>query len=73
MFLALESSGAMEKTPCSAQQYNGPCLPKTGASQVSPLCVLCTLLLWLNHVSFQSSAMALFAFSEQGLVPLLAG
>ena len=52
---ALENSGLMKKRNCSALQCNVSCLSEPGAPGVSSICVVCDLLLWLSHLSFQSS------------------
>ena len=47
------------------------CSPELGASSVSTLCVSYALLLWLSLHSVQLSAVDLFAFYGQGLIPVL--
>lgn len=47
---ALENSGLMKKRSCTALQCNIPCLTEYGMSEMSPICVVCALLLWLSCI-----------------------
>lgn len=44
----------MKKSSYSALQCNVPYSPEPGASGVSPMCVVCVLLLWMSCFCLQS-------------------
>lgn len=67
---ALESCGLMKK-PCSILQCNVLCSPECGASGVSSRCYVHPTLTELNLPSVLLPEIALFACSEQSLVPVL--
>lgn len=70
---ALKGSGLMEKRTWSALECKFPCSPEPGISEVSPMCVVCTLLRWLSHISPQSSRLQWLPLPgcEWGLVSVL--
>lgn len=62
----------MKKYSCGALQGDVLCSPQPGCTEVSFMCIVCALLLWLSHalLSFQPCAMTPFGCCEQDLFPV---
>ena len=68
---SLESSDLINKRSCRALQCNVPFSPESGASGVSPVCAVCTLLLWLSCSCLQPCHLQwLSACCKQSFVPV---
>lgn len=67
----LISNRLMKRRFSSVLQCTVPCTPELGTTGVHPVCVSCSLLLWLSHIYLHSSSMVFFICYGQDLVSVL--